>query len=276
MVVILRAPTAAGTFYELNSDMLRKQLDFYFRNALVKTKRLTPLVAIVPHSEYIYSGQVAAHAYANMLKSNFIIFGSNHSGIGSNFALMKNSLWKTPVGETLVDDVLADRLLKGCELVEYDAIPHENEFSVEVQLPFLLHRFGDIKILPIVVNNQLPDESLLESCEVVGSSVAKLIKKEQNWKVICSSDLSQGTQKEFTERTDRQLIKSILKLDAGEFFDRIVENNAQVCGYASIATTIFAAKKLGARKGELLKYSTSADIGEVDKAVTGYASIIFY
>lgn len=276
MVVILRPPIAAGTFYEINPDMLRKQLDFYFRNAILKSKKRNVLATIVPHSVYIYSGQIVAHAYANMVKSNFIILGSNHSGHGANFALMKNSLWKTPIGETLVDDGLANKLLDDCNLVEFDAIPHENEFSIEVQLPFLLHKFGDVKILPITVNNQMPDEALLESCRIVGNSIAKLVKKERNWKIIGSSDLSQNIQKELTEGTDKQLIRSILKLDAKELFDKINRTGAKVCGYGAVAITIFAAKELGARKAEVLQYGTSADLDEEDRSVIGYASIIFY
>lgn len=273
--MFLRPPIAAGTFYEINPDMLRKQLDFYFRNATVKTRKSDALVRLAPHSPYIQSGIVAAHSYVNLNKSNFIILGSNHSLYGANFALMKNSLWKTPIGEALVDDSFADKLLKESNLVEFDAIPHEDEFSVEVQLPFLLHKFGDIKILPILVNNQIPDDSLLESCKIVGKSIGKLIKRERNWKLVGSSDLSRTAEKETTEKIDKQLLKSICKLDVKGFFNIINKTNAKVCGYGTIATVIYAAKELGAKKAEMLKYGTSADVEE-SRDVTGYASVIFY
>lgn len=273
--MFLRPPIAAGTFYEIDANMLRKQLDFYFRSASTKSKKTDALIRLAPHSPYTHSGKIAAHSYINLKKSNFVIVGSNHSSYGADFALMKNSLWKTPIGEALVDNNLADKLLKECNLVEFDAIPHEDEFSIEVQLPFLLHKFGDVSILPILVNNQVPDQTLLESCKIVGNSIAKLIKREEKWKLIGSSDLSHNMEMENTERIDRQLLKSIIKLDGKGLFDTIRKNDARVCGYGAIATTIFAAKELGAKKAEVLKYGTSPDIGE-DREVTGHASVIFY
>lgn len=270
----LRPPAAAGNFYEIDPSMLRKQLDFYFRNAVVKSKKSNALVRLVPHSPYMYSGQIAAHSYVNMDKSNFVILGSNHSAFGANFALMKNTLWKTPIGETLVDDNLANKLLAESKLIEFDAIPHEDEFSIEVQLPFLIHRFGDIKIVPILISNQVPDENLLNNCKLVGTSIAKLIKKEKNWKLIGSSDLSQNMMNS-TEKIDKQLLKYITNLDAKGLFNMIGKTNIKVCGYGTIATTIFAAKELGAKKAEVLKYGTNEEMGE-GREITGYASIIFY
>lgn len=273
--MILRPPVSAGTFYEIDSNMLRKQLDFYFRNAAIKSKKRATLARLVPHSPYINSGQVAAHSYVNLAKSKFVIFGSNHSSYGANFALMKNSLWKTPIGEALVDDSFANKLLKESNLVEFDAIPHEDEFSIEVQLPFLLHKFGDVNILPVLVNNQIADNTLLESCKTVGVSIAKLMKKEGNWNLIGSSDLSQNLELEETERIDKLLLRAVRKLDVKGFFNVVNKTHARVCGYGAIATTIFAAKELGAKKAEVLKYGTSADLSE-GREITGYASVIFY
>lgn len=272
--MILRPPVSAGTFYEIDPNMLRKQLDFYFRNATVKGRKTDALARLVPHSPYIHSGQVAAHSFVNLTKSNFIILGSNHSAYGANFALMKNSLWKTPIGEAIVDDIFANKLLKESNLIEFDAIPHEEEFSIEVQLPFLLHKFGDVKILPVLVNNQVPDETLLESCRLVGSSIAKLMKKEGSWKLIGSSDLSRHIAEEETEKTDKLLLRYIQKLDAKGFLNAVNRMNANVCGYGVVATTIFVAKELGAKKADVLRYGTSVALE--DRAATGYASVIFY
>ena len=273
--MILRPPTAAGTFYEIDANMLRKQLDFYFRNAVTRSRKITTKARLVPHSPYTHSGQVAAHSFVNLDKSNFVIVGSNHSSYGATFALMKNSLWKTPIGEALVDDNFANKLLKESSFIEFDAIPHEDEFSIEVQLPFLLHKFGDVKILPLLVSNQVADDTLMESCRMVGSSIAKLIKKEGNWSLIGSSDLSRTIGEEETERTDKLLLKHITKLDVKGFFTALNKMDANVCGYGAIATTIFAAKGLGARKAKVLKYGTSANM-EIDRGVTGYASVKFY
>src|SRR4030042_2302873 len=142
MVIFLRPPMFAGTFYNLSPDMLRKEIESCFR---IKQKHLKKKIkaAIVPHAGYMYSGSVAAHTYSMMEKTNCVILGTNHSGMGSDFALMKRGLWKTPLGEVAIDEGMADKLMKECNLIEHDTIPHENEHSIEVQLPFLQYKFGD-------------------------------------------------------------------------------------------------------------------------------------
>lgn len=73
---------------------------------------------------------------------------------------------------------------------------------------------------------------------------------------------------------DKYVIDSILKLNEKDFFSRINEKNASVCGFGAIAVAIVASKELGAKKGELLKYSTSADVTGDEKSVVGYSSIV--
>jgi hypothetical protein len=46
-----------------------------------------------------------------------------------------------------------------------------------------------------------------------------------------------------------------------------------MCGYAPIIALICACKKLGAKKGELIKYMTSGDVTGDYSAVVGYAGI---
>ncbi len=276
MVVLLRPPVAAGTLYDLNSDNLRKQLDYLLGGAKTKKFKERVLGALVPHSSYIYSGEVAAEFYSGVEKSNFVILGSNHSTSGSTFAVMKNSLWKTPIGEVVVDDFFAERLLKECGLVEFDAFVHESEFSIEVQLPFLLHKMTEFKMLPLTINDQMPDKAFLENCRIVGKTVGKLAKAIGGWKVIGSSDLSRTMQKELTYLADKQLIRSISKLDAKGFFEKIKETGMNVCGYGTVAAAIYAVKEMGAKKARVLRYGTIADLGEDQLPITGYASIIFY
>ncbi len=277
MAIFLRPPIAAGTFYDIDVTMLRKQLGSCFKVKFKKPKKKV-IAAIVPHAGYVYSGSIAAHAYSSLEKNNYLILGTNHSGLGARFALMKKGLWKTPLGEIVIDEGFANKLLSECKLVEYDVMPHENDHSIEVQLPFLQYRFGsDFNFVPLSVLNDIADEDLVESCKIVGKAIGKTIKKEKGrWTVLASSDFSHFIPRLAAEKTDKYLIKSILKLDEREFIERINEKRASVCGYGAIATCISAAKELGAKKAELLKYGTSADVTQEDHSVVGYATIIFY
>ncbi len=278
-MISIRAPVVAGTFYNLEKEMLKKQIDRCFNHELgpKETKKQPFFAGVVPHAGYEFSGPVAAWVYSRIEKANYIILGPNHTGIGSNFALMKSGIWKTPLGEIVVDEKVAEKLLKECKILEFDVMAHEQEHSIEVQLPFLQHRFGnDFKIIPISISNQFADESLLESCKLIGKEIANVIKKQkEKWIILASSDFSHYIPQDRAKKIDNYIIKAILKLNEKDFFARINEKNATVCGFGPIAIAIVAAKGLGAKKGELLKYSTSGDITKDFGAVVGYAAVIF-
>jgi AmmeMemoRadiSam system protein B len=277
-MISIRQPAAAGTFYSYDVENLKKQISESFSHKLgpkgFKTQKF--IAAIVPHAGYIYSGPVAAWVYSRIEKSNYIILGPNHSGMGSQFALMKRGLWKTPLGEVAIHEEIAEKILKECKVVEHDVIAHQYEHSIEVQLPFLQYRYGnDFKFVPIVILNEFADDLLLENCRLVGKAIANVVKKEKLI-ILASSDFSHYVPQKTAKKVDLSLIEEIKRLDEKKFFEKIMEKNASVCGFGGIASAIVAAKELGAKKAELLKYATSGDVtGEMD-SVVGYASVIIY
>lgn len=279
-MITIRRPVAAGTFYNLDPEMLRREIESCFKHKFgpkgVKTQKM--IAAVVPHAGYIYSGAVASWVYSRMEKANYIILGPNHTGSGAKFAISKKELWKTPLGEVAIDERVADELIKECKLLDYDVIPHLYEHSIEVQLPLLQYRFGnDFKLVPISILNEFADDALLESCSVVGEGIAKVIKKrKEKWIVIASSDFSHYVEQKIAKETDLAVIKAIKKLDEKLFFEKITEKNASVCGFGPIAVAMIAAKELGAKKADLLKYATSGDVTEGSGPVVGYAAISIY
>jgi len=278
-MIPVRAPVVAGTFYNLDKEMLKRQIDRCFNHKLgpKETKKQSFVAAVVPHAGYEFSGPVASWVYSRIEKVNYIILGPNHTGMGSNFALMKYGIWKTPLGETIINEKVAEKILEECKILEFDVMAHEKEHSIEVQLPFLQYRFGDdFKFIPISILSEFADETLLESCRLIGKCIADVLKKQkEKWIILASSDFSHYIPQERAKKVDKYVIKAILNLDEKDFFARINEKNASVCGFGPIATTIVIAKELGAKKGELLKYSTSGDITGDFGAVVGYGAIIF-
>jgi len=276
--MIIRQPAVAGMFYNLNSEMLKKQIKSCFENKLgpKKIEEEKFIAAVVPHAGYSYSGHVAAWTYSKIPKCNYIILGPNHSGFGSRFGMMREGVWKTPLGSANIEDKIAKKLIESCPLLEFDILSHESEHSIEVQLPFLQYRFGeDFKFIPICVMNEFPSFDFLEECKVVGKSIAKVLKKEKKkWVIIASSDFSHYIPDANAHLIDEYVIDAILKLDEKDFFARIQEKSASICGFGPIAITIIAAKELGAKKGELLKYATSGDVTQDRSSVVGYGSII--
>lgn len=277
-MLILREPAVAGSFYSLNPESLKKQINYCFYHKLGprSIKKQKVITAIVPHAGYIYSGPIAAWVYSRLENANFIILGPNHSGMGSKFAVMKSGMWKTPLGGITIHESVAEKLIEECKILEQDVLAHQYEHSIEVQLPFLQFRFDDtFKFVPICILNEFADDTLLESCRIIGKSIANVIKKEkESWCVIASSDFSHYVPQEIAEKIDLSLIKSIIKLDEKEFFEKINEKNASVCGFGPIAIVIVVAKEMKVKKLKLLKYATSGNITEDFNSVVGYASVI--
>jgi len=276
--MLIRQPTVAGMFYNLNPKLLKKQIKSCFNHELgpKKIKQEKFIATVVPHAGYPYSGPVAAWSYSKIPKCNYIILGPNHRVFSSRFGLMKEGVWKTPLGSVKIEDKVTSKLIDNSPLIEYDILAHESEHSIEVQLPFLQYRFEeDFKFIPISVINEYPSFDFLEECKVVGKAIADVIKKEKKqWIIIASSDFSHYILYESAYSTDKYIIDAILKMNEKDFFIRLQEKNASVCGFGPIVIAMIVSKELGAKKGELLKYATSGDVIGDRGSVVGYASII--
>lgn len=279
-MLMVRGPVVAGQFYDIDPDRLRQQIQSSLdKSGKTKKPRKEFKAAVVPHAGYMYSGWVAAYFYSMLDRQspkNYIILGPNHSLAGSDYAIMKRGLWKTPLGGVTIHEEMADALLERCELIEHDVIPHQYEHSIEVQLPFLQYKLGnDFNFVPISIKSEVVDDTLLEGCRIVGKAVADALgSAKEDWLIIASSDFSHYIPKKLAEDVDNYVIKSIVNLNEKSFIERVAENNASICGVGAIAASIVAAKELGTKKGKLLKYATSADVSGDTSAVVGYACVL--
>lgn len=263
----MRQTTVAGQFYPQNPKSLKKELGRCFKDVAISEKPI--LGAVVPHAGYIYSGHVAAQAYAQLPRANtYILFGPNHTGYGSPVALSQDT-WTTPLGVVETDREIGKQLAG--TIIDFDELAHHYEHSIEVQIPFLQHRFGsDFKILPICMG--LQDE---ETAMEVGKEVA-LAAKTTGKKVvfIASSDFTHYQPDSVAREQDSYLIEAILEMDIPEFYRRREERSISACGFGPIAATLAATKEFGASNVSLIKYATSGDVSGDISGVVGYAAII--
>jgi AmmeMemoRadiSam system protein B len=263
----MRQPAVAGQFYPLHCENLEKELKRCFEGLEIREREV--FGAVCPHAGYIYSGKVAAHAYATLPEADtYVLFGPNHTGYGSPVSVSRET-WKTPLGNLDVDLELADGFLGS--IVDADELGHTYEHSIEVQLPFLQYRFGrNFKILPICMGMQ--DE---ETAVEVGNLVADLVSESGRHAIfIASSDFTHYETAEHARETDDEVIGAILNLDVPAMYDRLYRRNASVCGYGPIAAMLSASQKLGGSRATLLKYANSGDVSGDMSAVVGYAAII--
>jgi AmmeMemoRadiSam system protein B len=278
----VRPPAFAGSWYAGTPDQLRSQIDEVFTHRLgpgsiptvVKEGPRRVVGLVCPHAGYMYSGPVAAHGYYQLAKDGkpdvIVIFSPNHTGRGSALAVMKEGVWRTPMGDVEIDTETADKILQGSQIIDVDKMAHAYEHSIEIQLPFLQYLYGsDFKFVPITF--MIQD---LESSREVGNATARAL-FGKNALVIASTDMSHYEPQERAEKKDRMALEAAVKMDEEQYYSIIESQSVSSCGYGPTIATITASKELGAKKAKLLCYRTSGDVTGDYSGVVGYASVAF-
>jgi MEMO1 family protein len=272
----VRKPIVAGTFYAGTPEELKEQIERCYKHELgpgavpqVNDKGPREVVAlVVPHAGYIYSGPVAAHAYRELAADGgfdtAVILGPNHTGYGSPVSLWAEGVWETPLGEVEIDENLAHSLLGG--MIESNDTAHLYEHSIEVQLPWLQYLYGKLKIVPITMLAQD-----IETARQVGKAISN---SSDNIIIIASTDFTHYEPHSVAIEKDESMIEAIINLDEEELYRRREALNCTMCGYGPVASAIVAAKEMGAKRANLLKYATSGDMTGDFSRVVGYGSIV--
>ncbi len=265
---MIRYPAVAGYFYPLDAGNLVKLLDRLFAGADEKHVEGKIIGGVVPHAGYIYSGLTAAHFYKllrNEKPRTTVIVGPNHTGYGIPLSVFPRGEWVTPLGYVKVDEETAGQIVDSSSLAGFDVEAHIEEHSVEVQLPFLQHVWGDsFKVVPVIMMGQ--DEDYAR--DLAGAVPDDVL-------FIASSDFSHYVPAEVGRETDTKLIEAILDLDVRRFLRLVEELGASPCGYGPIASLVLWAKERGA-SAERLHFSNSGDVNGNYESVVDYASIVFY
>jgi len=265
---MIRSPVVAGQFYPGSPSSLEAQVRGFVDE---KAPKEEVIGLVSPHAGYVYSGSVAGAVISRIqFKDTFIILGPSHTGSGRPFSIMTEGSWETPLGEVGIDSRLGKQILTRSRHLEEDHVAHLYEHSIEVQLPFLQYFKRDVKIVPIVLS-----QAAASIYKEIGKEIAGAIKElRAETVIIASSDMTHYEPQESARRKDTQAINAILELNEDELMRRIRDLNITMCGYAPTVALISAAKELGAKRAELVRYQTSGDVSGDYSAVVGYAGII--
>ncbi|MFH0918049.1 MAG: AmmeMemoRadiSam system protein B [Candidatus Omnitrophota bacterium] len=265
----LRKPAVAGQFYPAEA----KELKSLIASWVGKTaQKIDCLGCILPHAGYIYSGKVAACTISGVkIKDTVVLLGPNHTGQGATFSIMPQGAWQTPLGNVEINSKLADLFLGKSRYLEADSLAHLDEHSLEVELPILQYFRDDFKIVPIAIRTDN-----LSELDAVGQELASVVIENDLRGLVmfvASSDLTHYEPQKKAEIKDALAIRAILDLDEQKLQAVVQKSEISMCGFAPISILIKAAKLLGAKKGELIKYQTSGDVSGDKSSVVGYAGI---
>ena len=257
----MRTCAVAGMFYPRDPSHLEQLLEKFFSGA---DSTGNSLGIVSPHAGYIYSGQVAACAFATIpadFSGTFVLVGPSHRGYitcGSTIP------WETPLGVVDTDTELAAALD-----IEIDEFSHRDEHSLEVQVPFIKYRFPRARIAPIMMGSQ----DISGVVALAGKIVAAVKRTKRDVRIVASSDFSHYVPEATAKTDDLYAIEALRTLDVAEFYRRIEERGVSACGYGPIAVMVTAASMLGAKAAELIRYATSGDVTGDRREVVGYAAI---
>lgn len=266
---VVRYPAVAGRFYPANSNTLREQVSAYLAES--KAPPVRAIGCIAPHAGYMYSGHVAGAVFARVeIPRLCLVMCPNHTGMGRAVAIMSEGAWETPLGEVLIDSEFAEAMKERFSVLQEDSAAHRAEHAAEVELPFLQLRHPGLRIVPIALGT-----SQFEVLEGLGTALADVIEQYgEPVLMVASSDMNHYDSDVVTRVKDHRAIERILTLDARGLYDVVTQQDVSMCGFGPAVAMLTAARKLGAKSAELVKYATSGDISGDRDLVVGYAGVV--
>ena len=161
MSIHLRPAAVAGMFYPDSPSRLSREIAAMLADAAGKAEEC-PKAIIVPHAGYIYSGPIAASAFAILAGRRtaihrVVLLGPTHRVAVRGLALPDCDAFATPLGNVPIDRSSADAIRDLPQVVVSDPA-HRQEHSLEVEIPFLQVVLGEFSLLPIAVGEASPDD----------------------------------------------------------------------------------------------------------------------
>lgn len=256
----VRTPAVAGMFYSADTQQLTQDVRHLLAEA--QPYNLKPKALIVPHAGYIYSGAVAATAYATLRHigaqiRRVILFGPTHCAAVRGLALPTADFFETPLGKVKLDSAAVQAIAHLPQVI-VSAEAHAQEHSLEVQLPFLQSVLPEFTLLPLAVGIASADE-VAEVLDMLWGGEETLI--------VISSDLSHYLPYDTARRVDHETAQSILQL-------RQPITHDHACGGTPISGLIVAAQKHHLAP-HLLDLRNSGDTAGSRDQVVGYAALAF-
>lgn len=201
-----REPAVAGAFYPANPSALTRMMADFLQET--KPGNKAPKAIIAPHAGYIYSGPIAASAYARLEPNRdtitrVVLIGPSHRVYFEGLAVTGADTFSTPLGKIDIDKQ-AIETLADLPFVGYLEQAHAQEHSLEVHLPFLQNMLNHFKLVPIVAGDASADQ--------VGQVIAKLWGGDETL-IVISSDLSHYHDYATAQHRDQHTTEMIEHLD---------------------------------------------------------------
>ena len=258
----IRPAAVAGSFYPADPTRLNAAV----ARLLAQVSPFggaAPKALIAPHAGYVYSGAVAAAAFAQLCGhghgiARVIVIGPAHYVPVRGIALATAEAFATPLGRVAVDrDALA--AIADLPCVSTMDAAHAPEHTIEVELPFLQRVLPRFTLVPLLVGSATGQE--------VGEVLARLWGGGDTL-IVVSSDLSHYHDYETARRLDAATAQRI------EHGDWAGLGPDDACGRLPIAGLLIEAARRGLA-AQRLALCNSGDTAGPRHEVVGYGAWAF-
>jgi len=264
-VASVRPPAVAGSFYPADPDELAAQIAGLLA-AVPAVAGPRPKALIVPHAGYVYSGPIAASAFAlwrppSDAIERVVLVGPAHRIAVRGLAWPGVDQLATPLGTLDVDVAAIASLDEGdsSHSLVRQPLAHEREHCLEVMLPFLQTVTPHARIIPLLVSHAGPER--------VGRVLDALWGGPET-AIVISSDLSHYLPYDQAKARDRRTADRIVARDPSL-------EGSDACGATAIDGLLWLARRRDLRI-ELVDLRSSGDTAGDRSRVVGYGAFACY
>lgn len=257
----IRPAAVAGSFYVGHAQRLRAAVADLLA-AAPASAGASPKALIAPHAGYVYSGGVAAAAFATLKSgkqgiSRVVLIGPAHYVAVRGIAVPTADAFETPLGRVPVDRDALSAIADLPFVVEADAA-HAPEHALEVELPFLQTLLGSFALVPLLVGDADPRQAAEVLARLWGGP---------DTLIVVSSDLSHYHDYDTARRLDAATAADI---ERGEWRSLSPD---RACGFLAVAGLLVEADRRGLTARRLALCNSGDTAGPRDRVV-GYGAWI--
>jgi AmmeMemoRadiSam system protein B len=265
----VRESVIAGTWYPGSAPALRQTVEGYLARVIPAPAPGKVLALVSPHAGYAYSGPTAAHAFAQVRGVDYarvVLIGPLHRPIrGSRLGAWMTpaeDVYRTPLGDVRLDHGFVAEL---GQRVPLTIVRGDQEHSLEIELPFLQVALSgsspgsSFQLVPIMAGEYIGDPGTPAHIEQMACALAELCADGTSL-LVASTDLTHLDDYSEVVRIDRKLVDLVSAFDLAGLSAGLRAEQVQACGAVGLMTVLRAAQMLGAKRAQVLAYTTSGDV----------------
>jgi len=277
----VRSPVGAGIFYPDNKGELLELLGSYGINSAGSG---CAKAIIAPHGAWNYSGAIAANAFSSAMGRSdrikrVIILGPIHEPQPNltvcecsdpqnkrekGLFLSNSYSFYTPIGNILVDRKMTKQFEKSGVSFEINDIPHLEEHSIEILLPFIKYCFPGASIVPILMG-QPGAQLIFDLAQGLKTIITPSIMEETL--IVISSNLSNNKDENKARILAEESLRLFKDMNASAMVSAILENRLTACGGALVVSLL---------ESGLLQKTSCSSINNFVSAVTVENNTVYY